>query len=190
MIATIIGGMIAAGTGWFLNWRTDNARIRLARSLLAIGICDDLEHSESLYERIGDDWERTKGIWFATMNELRESQQAYLNQRDSAVFFDDADLRKRLFRYYLRSGELINQLEFCQRRKNEIQREFDSLAQTILARGEIQTWEEARKTALLQMQQEDAEYTNLDGLLLDGIAKIPRFSKEAKELLEKMKSLF
>ena len=34
---------------------------------------------------------------------VRESRQTYQNNKDWVVLFEDADLRKRIFRYYLES---------------------------------------------------------------------------------------
>ena len=47
IIAALIGGFLAAGTGWFLQTRLELSRTEKARDLLTIGICDDLNHSNT-----------------------------------------------------------------------------------------------------------------------------------------------
>jgi len=189
VVAAVIGGMIAAGAGWFVTLRIEKYRLRQIGSLLALGIRDDLERSGLLYERIASDWKKTNDVWHETLNELRESRQAYLNQRDSLVLFDDAELRKRLFRYYLRSGELVNQLEYEQTRRFAIKRDYNYLAQTIMARGEANTWPEAYQVALSQMKQQDIEYANLNDSTADGIKRIESLISEADQLRKDMKEL-
>ena len=72
IIAALIGGFLAAGTGWFLHTRAETARIGRARHLLTTAIRDDLQHTTAVFERLEDEWDKTKTVWFATLNELRE----------------------------------------------------------------------------------------------------------------------
>jgi hypothetical protein len=62
IIAALIGGFLAAGTGWFIQTRLEKSRTDKARDLLITGICDDLSHSLTLYEKIEEEWDKTKKI--------------------------------------------------------------------------------------------------------------------------------
>ena len=95
----MVGGFLAASTGWFLDRRREKAKVKQLRKLLTTGIGDDLQHSIDLYDKIADEWEKTKTVWFATLNELRESRQTYLNNKDWVTIFEDAELRTKIFRY-------------------------------------------------------------------------------------------
>ena len=108
IIAAIVGGFLAAATGWFLDRCREKGKISKARELITTGIRDDLNHSISLYEKINDDWDKTETVWFSTLNELRESRQTYQNNKDWVVLFKDENLRNDFFRYYLQTTDLIN----------------------------------------------------------------------------------
>lgn len=183
IIATIIGGFLAAGTGWFLQNRAENERTDKARRLLTTAICDDLQHATTLYEKIDGEWEKTKTVWFSTLNELRESRQTYQNSKDWIVLFEKSDLRKRIFHYYLRSADLINNIEYQQRRKYELETKFNDLLRDIMFKTPGTSHDEAKGFAISYMAQEDAEYRNLEVSLPENIRKLDRFKIEAKDLL-------
>ena len=117
----IIAGFLAAGTGWFLDRSREKEKIANFKHIITTGICDDLRQAINLYDKINGEWDKTNIIWFTTINEFRESRQTYHNHKDWIVLFKDADLRKKIFRYYLESADTVNQLEYYQKRKNEIE---------------------------------------------------------------------
>jgi len=82
IIAALAGGFLAAGTGWFLQNRLEASRLKRLKQLLIIGISDDLKSSVELYSRVIDEWDKSQIVWFTTLNELRESRQTYLKNRD------------------------------------------------------------------------------------------------------------
>ena len=59
LIAAIVGGFLAAGTGWFLQNRQEAARVARTRSLMTLGVTDDLKAAIDLYDRVQDEWEKT-----------------------------------------------------------------------------------------------------------------------------------
>jgi len=189
VIGAIIGGFLAAGAGWFLDRKREEARLSKVRSLLSTGISDDLQHSIQLYDRILEDWERSKVVWFATLIELRESRQTYLNNKDWIVLFDDSQLRVKLFRYYLKSADLINTLEYRQRRKYEIENKFNDLIRTLKLQNPTFTHDDAVRTAVSYMETEDKEYTFLKESIPEAVNKLPTFKSEAKELLDRVSQL-
>lgn len=183
IIATIIGGILAAGTGWFLQNRAEKDRTVKSRHLLTTAICDDLQHAITLYEKVDDEWEKTKTVWFATLNELRESRQTYQNSKNWIVLFENADLRKKIFRYYLRSSDLINNLEYQQRRKYELETKFNDLVRDIKYKTPQLSHDEAMKDAISYMTQEEAEYLRLKEIVPENVKKLDKFKSEAKELV-------
>ncbi|MEO6696385.1 MAG: hypothetical protein ABIN45_00070 [Gammaproteobacteria bacterium] len=186
IIAAVIGGFLAAGTGWFLQNRAEKDRTNKTRHLLTTAICDDLQHAITLYDKVDDEWEKTKTVWFATLNELRESRQTYQNSRDWIVLFKNADLRKKIFRYYLRSSDLINNLEYQQRRKYELETKFNDLVRDIKYKSPQLTQEDAMKVATSYMTQEDAEYHRLKESVPENVKKLDKFKSEAKELVSEL----
>ncbi len=114
ILASVIGGVLAAGTGWFLDWQRQRATMNKAKQLFVTSILDDLQHSLSLYDKIREEWEKTKVVWFSTLNELREYRQTYLLYKDSVVLIDNVDMLRTIFRYYLGTNEVISQMEYQQ----------------------------------------------------------------------------
>ena len=127
IITALIGGFLAAGTGWFIQIQLEKSRVNRTQELLTTGICDDLDHSLGLYEKIEEEWEKTRIVWFSTLNELKESRQTYKENNQWVVLFESSGIRKRIFQYYLRSAELIDALEYRQKRKHELENKFNRL---------------------------------------------------------------
>jgi hypothetical protein len=131
IIAAVIGGFIAAGTGWFIDWKRENRKFQNLRKLLITGICGDLKHSLTLFDKVFDEYQKMKTIYFATLNELRESRHVYQNNKDWVTIFEDGELRNLIFKYYLQSSDAINMLEFEQRRKYELENKHNELVTKI-----------------------------------------------------------
>ena len=187
VIAALIGGGLAAGTGWFLQVQLEKSRLKRTKKLLTLGIIDDLEQAIHLYERIADEWDKSQTIWFSSLNELKESRQTYQNNKDWILVYDDADLRKQIFQYYLKSADRINTLEYQQRRKYEIEHKLNELIRDIKFRDTSITHEQAVELAVSLMEAENREYTNLQTSIPDEVAKLKEYKGEAKELLNRLK---
>jgi len=155
------------------------------KSLLLTGITDDLKASVELYARVIDEWEKSQTIWFTTLNELRESRQTYLKNRDWLVLLNDESLRQRIFRYYHRSADHINLLENQQRRKYDIQAKLNELVRDLQLRDTTLAREQATSQAIALMHAEDQELVGLNTTLLpQNIQKVRDFKGEAKELAD------
>ena len=187
IIAAIVGGMLAAGTGWLLERRREAARLTQARKFLTRAICDDLSHSLQLYEKVAEEWEKTKTVWFATTNELKESRQPYLNSKDWVAVFDDEELRRKIFRYYLQSADRINVLEYQQRRKYEIEGKLNDMVRNIKFRDPSVSQDAAVKMAVGYMEPENKEYENLLTLIPETVNKLAQFKGRAEDLIAQLK---
>ncbi len=186
MIAVIVGGFLAAGSGWFLNWRQEQERVLRIRKLLTTGICDDLRHASALYEKIIEDWGKTGTVWFATLTEFRESRYIYQNNKDWVILFTDIHLRKAIFRYYLQSAESINNLEYQQHRKYEIGKQLNEMARELMTLDRTLIQEQALKIALERMGNESREYSGLDQSIPILINKLKEHKATAENLLGKL----
>lgn len=188
IVAALIGGFLAAGTGWFLQWRLEASRLSRLKELLIIGITDDLKSSIELYSRVIDEWDKSQTIWFTTLNELRESRQTYLKNRDWMVLLKDQSLRQRIFKYYHRSADHINLLENQQRRKYEIQAKLNEVVRDIQLRNDALSNEEALQQAIRVMHAEDQELVGLNNFIPQNIQRARDYRDEAKELLRLLES--
>ena len=185
IIAAVIGGFLAAGAGWFLQWRLEASRLERLKHLLVIGITDDLKLSIDLYSRLIDEWDKSQTVWFTTLNELRGSRQTYLNNRDWLVLINDEPVRQKVLRYYHRSADHINLLENQQNRKYNIQAKLHEISRDILLRNSKLTLEKAQQQAIRAMHAEDQELVGLNSLIPQNIQKVRDFKQEANELLAK-----
>lgn len=184
IIAALVGGFLAAGTGWFLQNRLEATRLKRLKQLLIIGISDDLKSSAELYSRIIDEWEKSQIVWFTTLNELRESRQTYLKNRDWMVLINDEGLRQKLFKYYHRSADHINLLENQQRRKYEIQAKLNDVVRDLQLRNNVLEREPALEQAVGLMHTENQELMRLNSTIPQDIQRMRDFKGEAKELLD------
>lgn len=187
IIGAFLGGLFSAGTGWFLDKRREEARISRARELLTMAICDDLKHAISLYEKVDEEWKKTKIVWFSTLNEIKGSRHTYENNKDWIHVFDDAQLRSNIFRYYLQSSDCISLLENLQIRKDGIRTKiFDTVRQIKLNDSKISD-EAALALAVKYMDKEDQEFGNLEKLIPESINKLSQFKSKAEGLLRDLK---
>jgi len=187
VIAALIGGFLAAGTGWFLQVQLEKSRLKRTKKLLTIGITDDLEQSIHLYDRIADEWDKSQTIWFSSLNELKESRQTYQNNKDWILVYENADLRKQIFQYYLKSADRINTLEYQQRRKYEIEHKLNDLTRDIKYRDTTVTHDEAVQLAINLMEAENREYINFQTSIPEAVGKLKEYKSEAKELMNRLK---
>ncbi len=187
IIGAFIGGLFSAGTGYVLIRWQEAARISRARELLTMAICDDLQHSISLYEKIDEEWKKTNLVWFSTLNELRGSRHTYENNRDWVHIFNNPELRREIFRYYLQSLDCINTLENQQRRKYEIRNKFNDTVRQLKLSNSTMTDDEASKLAIQYMKEEDQEFLSFEKLIPESILKLSQFKSKAEGLLRDLK---
>lgn len=183
IVAAVIGGFLAAGTGWFLQYRLEAARMNRSKQLMVIGVSDDLKTAVELYDRLIDEWEKTQIVWFTTLNELRESRQIYLQHRDWLVLLKNEALRQRLFRYYHRSADQLNLVENQQRRKYDIQNKLTEIVRDLQLRDASLNREKAIQQAVDLMHAEDQELVGINNMLPQSVQRMRDFKAEAKELV-------
>ena len=186
LIAAVIGGFLAAGTGWLLQNRLEASRVKRTTRLMLVAICDDLKSSVDLYDRVLDQWEKTQIVWFTTINEIRESRMSYLKNREMLVLLENETLRQRLFRYYHRSGDHLSLLENQQRRRYDIEGKLNDIIRDLHIRDLSMPRELARKQAITLMHSEDQELVGINTLLPQNIQRLRDFKMEAKELLAEL----
>lgn len=189
IVSTFIGAFLASGTGYLFERRRENARIVQARKLLKTAIADDLKYVVSLYDKISDEWEKTKTVWFATLNEILESRYTYQNNKDWIHVFDDPELRRRIFRYYLQSAERVNNLEYQQRRKYEIEARFNDAIRDIKQKNPSLSHDDAVKEAIGYMENESREYESLQKSIPNSISKLLEFKREAQEITKSLEGI-
>lgn len=182
IVSTFIGAFLASGTGYLFERRRENARMEQARKLLKTAIADDLKYAISLYDKVAEEWDKTKTVWFATLNEIRESRFTYQNNKDWIHVFDDPELRRRIFRYYLQSAERVNNLEYQQRRKYEVEARFNDTIRDIKQKDPRVLHDDAVKMAISYMENESREFDNLQKSIPESIGKLSEFKREAQEL--------
>lgn len=183
IIATVLGGFLAAGTGWLLQNRQEATRLKRLKRLLIVGVSDDLIASAELYDRIADEWRKSEVIWFTTINELRQSRQTYTNNRDWMVLIKDEHARLQLFKYYQRSAELLNLLENHQRRKYEVVAKANEIIRDLQMREPLLSREDASVRAVALMEAETQELDRINKLLPQNVQRCQEFKSQAKDLL-------
>ena len=186
IIAAVIGGFLAAGAGWFIQYRLEASRVARLRKLILIGVSDDLKSSFNLYDRVLDEWDKSGTVWFTTINELRESRQIYLKNREVLILLDSEVLRQKIFKYYHRSADYFNLLENQQRRKYDIQNKLNDVLRDLQLRDQNLARDVALKHAISLMQSEDHELAWVNVQLPQNVQRIRDFKVEAKELLAEL----
>lgn len=186
-LATILGGLLAAGAGWFVQNRIEASRIDRQRQLMLQGIDDDLSNSIELYDQLAADWERSKIVWFNLLTELGDSRHTYVNNRDFMLLVRDKDLRNRIVRYYRKSGHHLLSLQNAQQRKYDIEARYtQAVQQYLLANPDLQE-EQVREVVARSMDKESQELTYWNEQLPTLVAGLERFKSEARELLREIK---
>ena len=184
ILAAIVGGFLAAGTGWFLQSRLEASRISRLKNLLIVGITDDLTNSLELYDQISEDWERSRTVWFNLLTEIADSRHVYVNNRDSIVLLDDPDLRIRIFQYYRKSGNHLLSLQNAQQRMYDIQGKNDQAVQSCQLQDPTLTLEKAQQLVAQTMSNENNELIYWREQLPVLVAGIQRFKDEAHQIRE------
>lgn len=189
LIGAIIGGILSAGAGAVIEAFREKRKEDRARRLLTTAICDDLNHSVGLYDKLAEDWQKEKIIFFTTINELRDSRQTYINNKDWINIFDDGDLRRSIFTYYLQSADCMTQLENLQRQKYDLENRYNqSLSQIKLSNPDLSE-EDAKARVTNSMKGESLEYSKIDGLISDLMIKLLKFKDVARDISGSLKKL-
>ncbi len=184
IVATILGGFLAAGAGWFVDWKRESRRLENIQSLAITALQDDLKYSIGLYDKLTEDYNKTSIIWFAIINTIQESRQFYQKNKEWLVIFDDKELREKIFQYYIQSDLFLKKLENMEKRKGEIEKRlFEKINQFKI---EHPTWKEdaIRKTALASMNDEVKEHDNLvKKIIPDSVLEIRDYRSNASGLI-------
>lgn len=188
IVSAIIGGFLAAGTGWLLQHRLESGRLKRTKQLLLLGITDDLANSIELYDRITEDWEKSKIVWFNLLNELSESRHVYTNNKDWITLIEDEQLRKDILQYYRKSANHLLLLQNSQQRKYDIQGRYNSLVQEFRLQHPQVELDAAQKQVATNMSIESEELASLDKQLPELVSGLSRFRSNAKSMLESLKS--
>lgn len=183
ILATIIGGFLAAGTGWFVQTRLEATRLSRLRTLLITGITDDLKNSIELYDKLTEEWERGRIVWFNILTELGESRHIYVNNRDSIILIEDVELRNKILQYYRKSGNHLLSLQGGQQRKYDIQNKYDLAVQNLRLQTPTLTDDQARNLVVDTMRNEVTELTYWNGQLPILVTGLQRYKNEAREIL-------
>jgi hypothetical protein len=187
IVAAIVGGFLAAGTGWFLQTRLESSRLSRARKLLVAGMSDDLRNSIDLYDRIAEDWEKSRIIWFNLVDELFDSRHVYAHNKDWVTVIDDEELRKEIFQYYRKSAQHLLQLRNAQQRKYDIQNRFNLLVQEHRMRNPGIELEPAQAFVAPTMAAENDELHYLEKQIPDLVGGLIRYKSSANQVLEKLR---
>lgn len=186
LAAAALGGFLAAGTGWLLDRQREATKLARTRRLLTRAILDDLTYSLQIYDKVSEEWEKTKIVWFSTLNELKQSRQPYMTSKDWVVVLNDEKLRRELFQYYLQSTDKISLLEFMQNRKQTLERTYNDLTRQIQLNDQNLTPDEAKTKATQTMAGEDQEYRTINAEMQNHVARLVAFKATAQTLISRL----
>ncbi|MDF3034238.1 MAG: hypothetical protein K0R76_1192 [Alphaproteobacteria bacterium] len=187
LLLTILGGVITGGVGLLLSRSEDARKKKNLQKLLIVGICDDLELSLQLYDKVAEEFEKSKVIWLSTLNELRESRQTYKNNKDFITLFDDEKLRIDIFRYYNRTGDIISTLEYQQKRRMVIEDNFSNAVHAKMSQNPELKKADAEAIVLMINEAEAKEYQMLTINIPATIHNLKEFKTTAIELIRQLK---
>ena len=183
IVGAVIGAVLAAGMGLLLDIYREWKKEKRIREILITAMCDDLKHSEGVYNEIIEEWDQQKIIFFHKLIELRESRQTYENNKDWIHIFKDGKLRRDIFTYYLESANCFNALELNQRRKYELENRYNETFSEIKKQHAQLSEEEQKKLVLEFMGSESQEYGQLDSHMSNLMIKLATFKSDAKDLI-------
>jgi hypothetical protein len=183
IVAAVLGGFLAAITGYIIERYREKSRLKQLKALLCIGIEDDLRNSVELYDKLLEDYEKTQVVWYATINELKESRQIYQNSKDWITLFPDDALRKRIFRYYHRSTDLLSGLQFSEQRKYELNEKIRDLARSILEKDPTMSEQDADVVARQYLSDDVKKLAWTESSIPKDLAKLKEYRQDATTLL-------
>ncbi len=184
IVSAIVGGFLAAGTGWLVQSRLEKSKISRLKNLLIVGITDDLTNSLELYDQISEGWERSRIVWFNLFSEIADSRHVYVNNRDSIVLLDDSELRTRILQYYRKSGNHLLSLQNAQQRTYDIQDKYNHAVESFQLQDRTLTLKQAKEIVAQTMSNEGRELTHWKERLPSLVAGIQRFKEEAHQIRE------
>lgn len=185
ILATVIGGFLAAGTGWFVQSRIEKARMDRLKTLFIVVLKDDLSNSITLYDQLSDDWTKSQIVWFTTINEFSDSRDIYVRNKDWIALIADQNLRQKILLYYRRSANHLLQLQNAQQRKYDIQRHYNALVREFqLHQGVAE--DDAKKEAKNSMANEAVELDSIERQLPTLIQQLGRFKIDAQSILDSL----
>ena len=188
IVAAIIGGFLAAGTGWFVQARIEASRLKRLKKLLIVGITDDLNSSLDLYDQLTESWEQSQVVWYNLITEIFDSRHIYVNNRDSVALIKDKELRNKILQYYRRSGNHLTRLQSLQQRKYDIQSEYNLAVRNQRLGNPQLSLQQAKSLVFETMTDENFERTYCDEQIPAFISGIQRFNDEAREIREALRN--
>ena len=104
------------------------------------------------------------------------------------LVFTDGNLRKDIFRYYLQSADLINRLEYQQRRKYEILNRFNEIVRQIKMNTPGIAQQDAENKAIDYGHADNKEYQDLMQSIPKLINKLNQHKLKAETLLTRLEN--
>lgn len=127
------------------------------------------------------------------MNELRESRDIYLRNKDQITLFREESLQQKIMQYYRKSGNTINELGNAQSRLHELERKYNEVRAEISRKQPGLTDENLKRETLNVLSNEYNQYNDIKDRnipqLLKDISKHSGEAKEITEILDKNKRL-
>lgn len=184
IIGVIIGGFLAAGAGWFVQHRIEVSRLSRQRKLFIQGIRDDLLNSIELYNKLAEDWQRSKHVWFNLLSELVDSRHTYVKNRDFILLIGDDSLRQKISEYYRKSAQHLLSLRNAQQRKYDIENKYAAEVKGYLLKNPETDQNSVENTVANAMDLEGQELQHWNKTLPTMINSLGRFRGDAKEILK------
>lgn len=186
ILSAFIGGILAAGTGWFLQNRLESARIKKLKNVLLLGVNDDLKTSVVLYEQIAEGWERSKTIWFNLINELSDSRHIYTNNKEWIILIEDEELRNDISQYYRQSANHLLSLQNSQQRIYDIENKYLRELQDFKIRNPTIDADSAKEIVLSSMNNESSDLAHYQDQIPILVAGMNRFRDKANNILNRL----
>ncbi len=119
IIAAIVGGLLAGGTGWFISYSKDCRDFKRKADFFTEVIKDDLNKAMRLYKKLVKEWEKDSIISFDTLGELAASREIY-NKNKEWLFIYPESIRNNIWDYYYQSGVLTDYISYLENCKLQI----------------------------------------------------------------------
>ena len=183
---TILGGFLAAGAGLLVWLAQEKVRAHRMVSYVKTALREDLEFSIETYERLMSDWNKTKIVWLVYIDALNESRKRYYENK-GYIFLLNENLRKKLFKYYRASDDIIHMLEYLQKRRYDLQRQYAGTVRDLMIR-DSKDLESAKKRVQEIFIDEEIEYNRIPESIEGYFQKLLATQHDAQELLRDINS--
>ena len=187
VLAALLGGFLAAGTGAYLQSRLEKNRLLKAKQLLITAIKDDLENSVELYQRVKEDYDKSKIFWFHHLGEFNESRTTVIRNWDYFYLIEDEKIRKRFLKYYTKSYQAMTALQGYQQQKYGLETKLNDTVQKLMLDDNRLTHEIATTKAIELMKRENLDYAFITEDLPKKIGDLNCFKQDANGLLSELK---